>query len=258
MLPIALNPDMEKYCLKWNDFQVNVSKSFSSLRKEKDFFDVTLVSDDEQHISAHKVVLSASSDFFKGILKKATHSSPMIYLSGVNSAYLSLVMDYIYEGEVKLFQEDLDNFLDTAQKLKIDGLIGNEQDNTSNDNINEASKEHFEGDTKEFNTSERDFSVIERRKPLENSFSSSREVAINASNIDAKAAVDELVLKIENGYQCKACGKTSNKTSTSDIRRHAETHIEGLSFECPICQKSLKSRSLLAVHKNQNHKHTLF
>ena len=52
----------EKNCLKWNDFQVNVSKSFSSLKKEKDLFDVTLVSDDEDHISAHKVVLSASSE----------------------------------------------------------------------------------------------------------------------------------------------------------------------------------------------------
>ena len=37
---------MEKFCLKWNDFQANVSKSFKFLRKENDFYDVTLVSDD--------------------------------------------------------------------------------------------------------------------------------------------------------------------------------------------------------------------
>ena len=42
---------MEKFCLKWNDFQANVSKSFSALRKEEDFYDVTLVTDDEQHIA---------------------------------------------------------------------------------------------------------------------------------------------------------------------------------------------------------------
>ena len=39
----------------------------------KSFFDVTLVSDDEQHIQAHKIILSASSDFFKNILMKSNH-----------------------------------------------------------------------------------------------------------------------------------------------------------------------------------------
>ena len=58
---------MEKLCLKWNDFQFNVSKSFSTLRKEQDFNDVTLVSDDGEVLSGHKVVLSASSEFFKRI-----------------------------------------------------------------------------------------------------------------------------------------------------------------------------------------------
>ena len=74
---------MEKFCLKWNDFQSNVSKTFSTLRKEQDFFDITLLSDDGEAVSAHKVVLSASSEFFKNILRKADHSKPMIYLSAV-------------------------------------------------------------------------------------------------------------------------------------------------------------------------------
>ena len=115
---------MERFCLKGNDFQANVSNSFSTLRKENDFYDVSLVSDDDKVVSAHKVVLSASSEFFKSILRKADHSKPMIYLSGVRSTDLNCILDYIYEGEVQLYQEDLDNFLDVAQKLKINGLIG--------------------------------------------------------------------------------------------------------------------------------------
>ena len=61
---------MDKFCLKWNDFQTTVSQSFGLLRKEKDFFDVTLVSDDQVQVSAHKLVLSACSSFFKTILKQ--------------------------------------------------------------------------------------------------------------------------------------------------------------------------------------------
>ena len=45
----------EKFCLKWNDFQTNVSNTFRKLRTSDNFYDVTLVSDDQQQISAHKV-----------------------------------------------------------------------------------------------------------------------------------------------------------------------------------------------------------
>ena len=113
----------EKFCLKWNDFQSTVSQSFRSLRQEEDFYDVTLVSEDELQLSAHKLVLSACSSFFKNILKKNVHASPLIYLSGVSSSNLKNILDYIYCGEVQLFQDQLDSFLDAAQKLKISGLL---------------------------------------------------------------------------------------------------------------------------------------
>ena len=84
---------MEKFALRWNDFEANASKSFRNLRKEEHFFDVTLVSDDEQIVSAHKLVLSASSQFFKNLLKKSTHSNPLVYLPGVMSVHLNYIID---------------------------------------------------------------------------------------------------------------------------------------------------------------------
>ena len=124
---------MEKFCLRWNDFQMNASNAFNKLRKDKDFLDVTLVREDGEHISAHKVILSASSDFFKDTLKKANHTNPMIFLSGFHSKILTAVLDYVYNGEVNIFQEEIDEFLKSAEKLKIDGLtntIEEQQDST--------------------------------------------------------------------------------------------------------------------------------
>ena len=37
----------EKFCLKWNDFQSCTSQAFHRFRQKKDFFDVTLISEDQ-------------------------------------------------------------------------------------------------------------------------------------------------------------------------------------------------------------------
>ena len=123
----------QKFNLKWEDFQTNVSKSFRSLKAESELYDVTLVSEDEQLIQAHKIVLSASSDFFRNILRKSRNdNNTLIYLSGVESENLSLLLDYIYEGEVDVYEDNLGEFLKIAQKLKINGLIDAEYTSKSN------------------------------------------------------------------------------------------------------------------------------
>ena len=68
---------MNKLNLKWNNFELNAAKSISSLRKESDFLDVILVSDDENEVEAHKVVLSACSPFFKKLLRGKNHPKPI-------------------------------------------------------------------------------------------------------------------------------------------------------------------------------------
>ena len=234
---------MEKYNLKWNDFQINVSKSLSSLRKENDFFDVTLVSDDEQHLSAHKVVLSASSEFFKNILKKANHTNPLIYLSGVDFKNLSFIMDYIYQGEVQLFQKDLDNFLDTAQKLKIDGLIGGKEEDSNQDlyasEIENTLKSEYSTEVVE---EEKDSKFRKASHPTE----VDRALVVNPEVEDQTKAADKLVEKVDGVWHCKQCGKTTRQSI--DFKRHAETHIEGLSFECPICHQTFRSSAALKQH----------
>ena len=109
--------------MKWNDFQANVTSSFRKLRTADDFYDVTLVSDDQKQATAHKIVLSASSEYFKNILKSNKHSHPMICLPGVNSNEMNSILDYIYNGEVQIYQENLDKFLDVAQRFHIEGLM---------------------------------------------------------------------------------------------------------------------------------------
>ena len=120
----------EKFCLRWNDFEANISTAFRELREDKDFFDVTLACDDDQ-LQAHKVILSACSPFFRTVLKRNKHEHPLLYLKGVKYIDLVAVLNFMYHGEVNVAQEELNSFLAVAEDLKVKGLTQNGSDKSS-------------------------------------------------------------------------------------------------------------------------------
>jgi len=130
----------EKFCLRWNDFESNISTAFRELRDDKDFFDVTLSCDDEQ-IQAHKVILSACSPFFRGVLRRNPHAHPLLYLKGVKFSDLTAVLNFMYHGEVNVAQEELNSFLAVAEELRVKGLTQNNQ--SGNNSSSSSKKEPF-------------------------------------------------------------------------------------------------------------------
>jgi len=111
----------EKFCLRWNDFEANVSGAFRELREEKDFFDVTLACEDNQ-LEAHKVIISACSPFFRNVLRRNPHQHPLLYLKGVKYRELEAVLNFMYQGEVNVAQDNLNTFLSVAEELQVKGL----------------------------------------------------------------------------------------------------------------------------------------
>ena len=59
---------MESFSFAWSEYQLQSKSLLQNIYKGEEFYDVTLVSDDEQFIKAHKVVLAASSEYFKRIM----------------------------------------------------------------------------------------------------------------------------------------------------------------------------------------------
>jgi len=92
------------------------------------FSDVTLISYDQHQITAHKLVLSASSEYFKNIFKNNKVANPFICLEGVSSTDLNNILDYIYNGEVQIYEEHINRFLSVAQRFKIEGLLGEKKE----------------------------------------------------------------------------------------------------------------------------------
>ena len=58
----------EHFCLKWNNFQKNIVAALGNLKLDEDFVDVTL-SCEGKTIKAHKVILSACSDYFRDVFR---------------------------------------------------------------------------------------------------------------------------------------------------------------------------------------------
>jgi len=114
----------EKLCVRWNDFESNFSVAFRDLREAKELFNVTLACDEDQ-IQAHKVVLAACSPLFRSILQRNPHDHPLLYLKDVKLSNLQLVLDFMYNGEVKVAKEELISFLAVAGELKVKGLTEN-------------------------------------------------------------------------------------------------------------------------------------
>ena len=263
----------EKYCLKWDDFETNVSKSFGLLRNEDYLHDVTLVCDDNKQVSAHKLVLSACSEYFKSIFRNNNHPNPLICLEGVSSPELRNILDYMYNGETNIFQENLDNFLSLAQRLKILGLPQNDKRNSPDNTAEEVTKTEQEEECAEEYNDKTINNKMNAIKDENSGFIKNRNTK-NIDNADSciingygyQHEIDREVdkhIEISNdgNMKCTFCGKVDNangkskpSTRKTNMRCHVETHLDGISYQCQFCEVTFKSRSSYSNHKTRFHK----
>ena len=247
----------EMFCLKWNDFSSNASRAFGRLRSEDFLQDVTLVGDDNCQVAAHKLVLSACSEYFKNIFKNNNHTHLLLCLEGVTSKEIKNILDYIYNGEVNIFQEELDRFLSVAQRLKLEGLLGKEdKEEHSSDEVNQIFpplKEQSPPNVKHEKYEQNSFG----------NFATSSELVIPTENDAVKfvmseeeknnlaGTVDQHLERTDGSWTCKICGKYAIKKQ--HMQNHVEAnHVEGLSLPCTLCGKTFRSRNTLFNHKSRH------
>ena len=288
---------MEKFCLRWSEFESNIRDTFRELREEQDYFDVTLVCDDGEQIEAHKIVLSAGSQFFRDILRKAKHPSPFIYLKGIKRYDLKYLLDFLYNGEVDIGQEELNIFLETAKALKVKGLESNKAKCMENEVV-----EHSEIIPSSFHLP--DSQYLEKRDPVvqssviksseelsdsygfdeaplvemkqETHFSNANTVAnLNVDQVSlveieedthflntitvTNLNVDQIIEKNDLVWLCKVCGKTAETPQTKwNLKKHVEKHIKGVSHLCSICGKTLTTSENLRKHMAKAHSDLVF
>ena len=210
------------------DFSFQASKTLSLLFDQPDFSDVTLVCEDQKQILAHKVILASGSSFFKNILSLNLHPKPLIYLK-VKFSFLQAIMRFVYTGQCKVAQEELETFLELAKSLEIAGLQNDEESTapvktdwglqvqngeTQDDDQETVDTSHLDGDGQS--------KVFKKEEPQTKSGGAADPLCKDCElRFPSENHLEEHMMK-EHLHICNVCNKTFpfSKTLTSHKRIH--------------------------------------
>ncbi|XP_076252167.1 uncharacterized protein LOC143191191 isoform X41 [Rhynchophorus ferrugineus] len=113
----------EQFSLCWDNFHKNMSSGMNSLLENEDLVDVTLAVEGKL-LKAHKMVLSVCSPYFKELFKSNPCQHPIVFMKDVSYVAISDLLQFMYQGEVQVSQDNLTTFIKTAEALQIKGLTG--------------------------------------------------------------------------------------------------------------------------------------
>ena len=233
---------------------------------------MTLACEDES-VKAHQAVLSATSLFFRNLLKTLSHPHPIVYMRGVKADHLSALLDFIYLGNTEITQDLVSDFLLLAEELKVEGLCERKmvpvpvslhpigaaaipiEQSKPPISKGEPAPQHLQesvikycnpatlNDPSEFAWSAKE----EEQSPSKIMLATRNELVKSPQkklkrwrNIseDVLEKINQMMEKQKNTFNCKVCGYHSKNKGHAN--EHVEKHIEGLEYPCDTCPKILR------------------
>ena len=204
-------------------------------------------------MSAHKVILSSCSTFFKDIFIKNPHQHPLIYLNGININDLQKILTFIYCGEVEINKDLINEFLNLSNDLEIDGLKkapdtgergvdANLLFPTNQANVNLKTRKDIVEETSKVekydSTEENLESVIIEEDPQ---IYPEQVITINTIK---KEIYEELI----TDFSCDQCMFKAN-TRLPMLKHRKNEHQEAeRNFNCIQCGKQFVTRQSLKIH----------
>ena len=95
---------------RWNNHPVNLVSVFTGLYHSETLVDVTLAAEGK-HLQAHKMLLSACSDYFQSLFSVNPCQHPIVILKDVRFEDLQTVVQFMYNGIVNVSSEKLPDIL---------------------------------------------------------------------------------------------------------------------------------------------------
>ena len=112
-----------EYLCKFEHYRSNLAANFQKFLENGKHSDVTLVCDDDKQLKLHKVILASCSETFNKMFSSNTSSSTTVYLRGVGSRSMKLLVKFMYAGSVTVPEMMLPDLLKLGEDLKVLGLV---------------------------------------------------------------------------------------------------------------------------------------
>jgi len=257
----------DTYHMSWGTYAQNATTLLANLINESDFTDVTLVCEGGKYIKAHRVILSGSSYFFNNFIRTITHQNPVVYLSGIAYEDLQAILELIYLGKTEVVQANLENFVKTAEKLKIIGLtedvsVKNIEKPVAVTSPNQMEPKQvkvkmepqvkMEHKQQEVPTSYH----IQETKPRERNFNGGRpnEKALKVPNNSRKTSYMSQFSMVDQkpDLPLLSCEKCPYTTYDSERLNVHVLHTHPLQYYCNKCNYKTSSLECLKNHKTQS------
>ena len=130
-----------RICLSSTTYSNHLTDTFKKLFSRQSYADVTLVSDDNQQVQAHKFILSACSPVLDAMLSANPHTNTLLYMRGIKLQELQAVVEFMYLGMTYVEQIRIVEFMTIAKELGIKELTSG--DDSHEDSV-DATDEHTE------------------------------------------------------------------------------------------------------------------
>ena len=114
--------DQETFLLKWKFHSENITHTFENDNVDKNYADVTLLSDELIEFKVHKFVLSANSPVLKDIFMRNSHPHPLVYLNVVKEQEMRSMLQLMYFGETMFYTNRMEILLRVIEELKLSGF----------------------------------------------------------------------------------------------------------------------------------------
>ena len=215
----------------------------NDLLKTGDFADVNLMCDDLSIIKSHRFILNSCSTVFKRILSSFNVlSNPVIFLRGLSRGVVESILEFMYLGETKVPEENIDHFFKIALELEMKDMT-------------QTSEAHIEGKASE-KTSEHENEITVGTK-AETSTENNVVNTVKIENCDIYACnYCRRKFTLENGLKRhveSAHGKSELSTLNTQNHRTKNKEDEGEKHTCSQCHEKYSSKAGLAFHVKREH-----
>ena len=159
------------------------------------------------------------------------HSHPVIYLRGIQYSEIESILQFIYLGEAKFYEERMNEFLSVSKNLEIQEL--------SKDVEIDQPQIHPPNQNQEYNT-----------EPVNVDHDNTIE-AEQVSTLKSDEVISREISRVGSKFQCPQCDKLFTENGTVHI--HIRSVHEGVKYACNQCDYQATQHSHLTRHFQSKH-----